>query len=224
MSKESLLRQVPLFAGLPPAELRRCTSLVQEREYLKGRVIFQADDPSSVLFILKSGAVKIALCDPNGRETIVKLLYPPDFFGEMSLLDGRFHSATITAVEKSVAFMLPREAFIRLIQKYPAFALVIMKALSARVRETNKTIASFVFNNAYGKVGRVLLELARAREAKSLHGMVVPLHLSRQELADYAGVSRVTLHRVLTELAKIRCLAMGKRRITILNEAGLTKD
>ncbi len=220
MVKEVSLKQVPLFADLPAEELKRCASFAQERTYRKGGTIFYADDPSNVLFILKAGTVKIALQNQAGKETILKMLDPPDFFGEMSLLDGQFHSATITALEKTHALVLKREAFIRLICQYPDFALKIMKALSSRLRETNRRIA---FSDAYGKVAQAILALARERGEKVPGGVMVPLKLTRQELADYTMVSRMTLHRVLSEFEKARCILLGRARITILNEALLAR-
>lgn len=216
-SKAAFLRQVPLFADLPAEELKRCAALANERTYPKGSVIFHADDPSSVLFVLKAGAVKIALMGPDGDETIVKVLRPPEFFGEMSLLDGQFHSATITAVARSTALILHRETFIQLIRQYPDFAFKVMKALSARLRATNAWIIRVVFSDCHRKVAGALVELAKEKGEPVPQGCRIPLRLSRHDLAAYMGVSRMTLHRVLKDLVSAHCISIESRGITILD-------
>jgi CRP-like cAMP-binding protein len=224
MTNKLFLRRVQIFSELPDNDLSRFLGIVSERTYKEDEVIFHADDTGHSLFILKSGSVKISICDKKGNEDILKIMYPFDFFGEMSLLDGQHRSATVTALEKSAALIIKREHFVDLIKKYPQIALNMLALLSRRMRKTDEKIGSLRFANAYGKVAKVLVDISAEHGIRDKNGVIINLKLSRQELADFAGVSRETVTRILKEFESYGSLKVDKRKITILNEAILRRE
>ena len=224
MINKSFLSRVQIFSGLSAADLGRLLEIVSERTYRRDEVVFHAGDPGSTLFILKTGSVKIAICSSDGREDILKVLYPGDFFGEMSILDGQHRSATVRAVEKSASLVITREQFVELIVDYPQIALNMLTMMCRRIRKTDEKIASLRFADSYGKVARVLLDLAEERGTNTERGMFVANALSRQELADLAGISRETFTRTLLEFQKNGCICVEGRDVTILNEATLRRE
>ena len=90
------LRKVALFSELDDAQLEQLAGVVREQHYKKNTTLFHIDDPGNALFILKNGLVKITIEDQSGREIILRMLYPTDFFGEMSLIDDMPRSATVS--------------------------------------------------------------------------------------------------------------------------------
>jgi CRP/FNR family transcriptional regulator/CRP/FNR family cyclic AMP-dependent transcriptional regulator len=154
---------VSLFSELDDAELRQLAGVVREQHYKKNVTIFHINDPGTALFILKSGLVKITIEDQSGREIILRILYPTDFFGEMSLIDGMPRSATVTTEEPSDALIIYREQFVGLIEKSPKILLDMAAVLSRRLRKVNELVRSLAFYDVYGKVARVLLNLATER-------------------------------------------------------------
>jgi CRP/FNR family cyclic AMP-dependent transcriptional regulator len=224
MANKLFLGKVELFLGLSEHDLGKMLEIVSERSYRKGEVIFHIDDLGSTLFILKSGSVKIFLRDIAGREDILKVLYPGEVFGEMSLLDGQHRSATVAALERSTAIVIPRERFIDLIVEHPQIALNLLAHLSRRLRKTDEKIASLRFASAYGKVARVLLDIADNHGKKSNGCTLLDLRLSRQELAELAGMSRETFTRTLFEFQKNGSIRIDDRRIAILDETALRRE
>lgn len=111
MNNTHFLKKVQLFSELEGDDVARVAEIASEKTHKKNEVIFHENDPGSVLFVLKSGAVKISVCDRNGKEDILKIIYPGDFFGDMSLLDGKHRSATVSAMEKSVSIIIQKGAF-----------------------------------------------------------------------------------------------------------------
>ncbi len=224
MSNKKFLSKVQIFARLPERDLDAVIGIMSERGYRKDEVIFHADDPGSVLFILKTGTVKISIRDKNGREDILKVLYPADFFGEMSILDGQHRSATVTSIEKSTALVVKGEHFIDLIARCPQIALNMLVLLSRRIRKTDEKIASLRFDDAYGKTARILLDLAEAQGARGADGVVLSVNLTRRELADLAGLSRETLTRTLLAFQQSGCIKLDDKHITILDEKMLQRE
>lgn len=218
------LRQVFIFSSLEDKHLSEISAIAGEKSFEKNEVIFTQGDPGSVLFILLSGTVKVSLIDAYGKETTLKMLYENDFFGEMSLLDGHFRSATVTALEPTKALTIFREDFIRLIQKNPLTVLNIVTVLCGRLRKADEQIGSLTFLDSFGKVAHTLLDLASQEGERKNGSIVLNLRFTRQELANMAAVSRETLTRILYEFQARGCLKVEGKKIVILDEGLLRQE
>lgn len=224
MNKFKALGRVQLFAGLDDDSLKHLVSITQEKNYNKKEVIFHHGDEGSALFILVSGAVKIFLNDDKGKEIILKILYEGDFFGEMSLLDGNFRSAGVMAVDSSKALIIQRDEFIDFIKKNPDIALNMMVLQSRRLRKIDEKIASLAFFDSYGKVARLLLDIAEESGEKVDGNIVINTNLTRQQLASIAGLTRETLTRIMGEFQERGAIEVDGRKIVILNESVLKRE
>jgi len=210
------LRNVPLFSELDDGELQQLTSVVREQHYRKHTTIVHIEDPGSALYILKSGLVKITLEDQHGYEMILRILYPTDFFGEMSLLDGMPRSATVTTQEASEVLTMSRDHFLSIIERSPKILLKMTAVLSRRLRKANELIHSLAFFDVYGKVARLLLNLAAERGRVTEQGTVIDMRLTQQELAELAGMTRETMARTLREFQQAGCIRVESGTISIL--------
>jgi len=210
------LRKVSLFSELLEEELRQLAGVVREQHYRKNTTLFHIDDPGNALFILKSGVMKITIEDQNGREIILRMVYPTEFFGEMALLDDMPRSATVTTQEPCEALIIYRQHFLELIDKSPRILLNMTAVLSRRLRKMNELIRSLVFFDVYGKVARVLLTLVAEKGRVTAQGTVIDLRLTQQELAELAGMSRETMTRTLRDFQQAGVVRIESGIITIL--------
>ena len=96
-----ILKQIPIFSLLDEHELETILRLSTTRKYSKGNIIFLQDESGDTLFFILRGSVKVSVYSEKGKEVILSFLNEGDFFGEMSLLDGKPRSATVIAVEDS---------------------------------------------------------------------------------------------------------------------------
>ena len=218
------LRKVALFSELDDAQLEQLAGVVREQHYKKNTTLFHIDDPGNALFILKNGLVKITIENQSGREIILRMLYPTDFFGEMSLIDDMPRSATVSTLEPSDAMLIYRDSFINLIEKNPKILLNMTVVLSRRLRRVNELIRSLAFHDVYGKVARVLLNLAREKGRVTDDGTVIDLRLTQQELAELAGMSRETMTRTLRDFQQAGCVRIESGIITILEIGMLQRE
>jgi CRP-like cAMP-binding protein len=216
MTYVDFLKKVPLFSDLDDEELHKLASIVREQNYKRRTTIVRVDDPGGALYILKSGLVKITIEDQHGDEMILRILYPTDFFGEMSLLDGMPRSATVTAQEPSEVLTISREHFLNIIEQSPKILLKMTAVLSQRLRNTNELIHSLAFFDVYGKVARLLLNLAAERGRVTEQGTVIDMRLTQQELAELAGMTRETMARTLREFQQAGCIRVESGIISIL--------
>lgn len=219
-----LLKQVPIFSGLSQTDLEEIVAIADKKSYGKNEGIFFQGDPGSFLFILVSGSAKISLIGPSGKEAILKMLYPNDFFGEMSLLDGQFRSATIISLEKSEAIIISRKEFCGLIKKNPEFVLNILSIQNRNLRKATEKIASLSLFDAYGRVAQVLIDLTEQEGISEGDSIALKLNYSRQELAGMAGLARETFTRILHEFEERGYLTVSRKKILIEDKAFLTRE
>lgn len=223
-TSRSFLKHVPLFSECNDDELQQLASVVSEQHYPKYTPIVHINEPGTALYILKSGLAKITLNNQHGAEMILRLLYPTDFFGEMSLLDGMPRSATITTQEPSDVLTMSRSHFLGILEQSPTILLKMAIVLSKRLRKTNELIRSLVFFDVYGKVARVLLTLAAERGRSTEQATVIDMRLTQQELAELAGMSRETMARTLREFQQAGCIHIKAGIISILELAMLRRE
>jgi CRP/FNR family transcriptional regulator/CRP/FNR family cyclic AMP-dependent transcriptional regulator len=216
MTYVDFLKKVPLFSGLDEEELQQIAAVVREQHYKKHTTIVHVDDPGNALYILKTGLVKVTIEDRDGYEMILRILYPTDFFGDMSLLDGEPRSATVTTQEPSEVLTVSRDHFLHIIEKSPKILLKMTTVLSQRLRKANQLIHSLAFFDVYGKVARTLLNLAKERSHETDQGRVIDMRLTQQELAELAGMTRETMARTLREFQQAGCIRVESGVITIL--------
>jgi CRP/FNR family cyclic AMP-dependent transcriptional regulator len=216
MTYVDFLKKVPLFSELDDGELQQLAGVVREHHYKKHTTIVHVDDPGNALYILKSGLVKVTIEDQHGYEMILRILYPTDFFGDMSLLDGMPRSATVTTQEFSDVLTISRDHFLNIIEKSPKILLKMTAVVSQRLRKANELIHSLAFFDVYGKVARTLLNLATERGRVTEQGTVIDIRLTQQELAELAGMTRETMARTLREFQQAGCIRVESGVISIL--------
>jgi CRP/FNR family cyclic AMP-dependent transcriptional regulator len=210
-----------LFNNLSSEELRQLAHIARERRFDRGQVIFYEGDLGGSLYIIVTGAVKIVVMADDGREHILGLLNPGDFFGEVSLIDGEPRSATAMALENVSVVMISRDDFIRLLRENPEMSLKIMVTLCERLRKTDKHVESLAFLSAPGRVAQVLLNLAEPHAQGQNKNITVSHRITRQEFASLAGTSRETLTRVLMDFQDDELIRLEKNKIHIYDRLRL---
>jgi len=211
------LKQVPLFTDLTGSELNLLMASGVRRKYPSKNIVFQEGEPGDFLLVILSGKVKVLLSGKEGKEFILTMLGPGNFFGEMALLESAPRSATVVTVEASEFFRIEKQAFADLLANYPDIALKILKGLSQRLRKTTEQIRSLVMFDIYGRVGRCLLNLAETQGEQERGGFIIPNRPSFQELAQMVGCSRETLSRAMKILRSNGCLTISRNSIVINN-------
>jgi len=208
-------KQVSFFADLPEEEIQALSSATKRRTFRSGEVIFHRDDPGQVLYMIKEGKVKICIISPDGQEVSLAVLGKGEYFGEFALLDGLPRSTDAVALEKVECYTLQRSDFLNAILKNPKIAILVLEALSKRLRATDNMVEDLIFLDVYGRVAKKLLELADAHGVKTDDGIIIDVRLTQQELASMVGASRESVNKVLGYFTDKKFISTDKHRITI---------
>jgi CRP/FNR family cyclic AMP-dependent transcriptional regulator len=215
MEDSDLLSKVPLFASTRPVYLSEIVRRVTNRNYRRNEVIFHQDDPGTTLHVIKKGQVKINTISPEGEEAILAILAEGDFFGELSLLDGKPRSANAVAMQATQTLALQRQDFMDILGKHPEMVGDILASLADRLRSTDHLLEDAIFLSLRARLAKRLLELAEKHGVKTDRGMEIDLRLTQQELAAALGVSRVALNKQLGLLQDRGLVSLETSRIII---------
>ena len=216
-------KQVSFFADLPEEEIKALSSATKRRTFRAGEVIFHRDDPGQVLYMIKEGKVKICIISPDGQEVSLAVLGKGEYFGEFALLDGLPRSTDAVALERVECYTLQRSDFLNAILKNPKIAILVLEALSKRLRTTDQMVEDLIFLDVYGRVAKKLLELADAHGVKTGEGVLIDVRLTQQELASMVGASRESVNKVLGYFTDKNFISTDKHRITIHNTNDLKR-
>ncbi len=197
VSPLELIRRVPLFSVLAAAQAEAVANAVVKKRYKRGENIVEQGRTSNALFILLTGRARVLSTNSRGREVILATLQSGDYIGEMSLIDGQPHSATVRADVQTDALMLGRAEFSRCLPETESMAYSLLRGLVHRLREADRKIESLALVDVYGRVARVLTELAVADAGGTLR---IQRKLSRQDIAKMVGASREMVSRVMKGL------------------------
>ena len=206
-----MLRSIPLFSDLSDDDIDVITEMSVEKTVPRATVILSEGDIGDSLYVIIDGRVKVFIGDENGREIILKILGPGDFFGEMSLIDKEPRSASVAALEATTLKILSQQAFQHCLIRAPRIATTVMQALAKRLRDADKKISNLALMDVYGRVASMLIELSIENEGK----LVVVEKLSQQEIANMVGASREMVNRILKDLSDRGYISIESKQITI---------
>ena len=207
------LKAVPFFTQLNDGELDVVRAVATEKTYPKNAVVLTEGEMGDSLYMIQSGKVKVFIGDEDGREIILKILGPGDFFGEMSMIDKQPRSASVNTSEASTFLVLTHAAFEKCVEQSPRIANMVMRILAQRVREADRKIGTLALMDVYGRVASTLLELSVYTNGK----LMVAEKLSQQDLANMVGASREMVNRILKDLSDRGFISVESKTITIIN-------
>lgn len=215
--ENEFLKSVPIFSGLDDKILNQISRLGSRKVYKKDSTILNENETGSMFFVIISGKVKVSRSSEDGREIILSILNPSDFFGEMAILDGLNRSANVIALETVELFLIQRLDFLNLLNENSEIAISLLQELTRRLRASDMKIKSLSLRDAEGKVASVILQLAEDI-GKIKNGKVEIERLPVQhDLANMAGTSRETISRTINSFAKRGLIELEANRLRIVD-------
>ena len=212
-SARSLLQNIPLFAGLPEAQLDHIARMAVLRQVPRHKTIVFVGAKTDSLFVIVSGSAKVLNRDAEGREVILLMLEAGECFGEMGLIDDSPRSADVVANEACDLLVISKADFTRALSENTELCLNIMKSLVLRLREANHKIESLALMDVYGRVAKLLLDNSEKEDGVR----IVKRKITKLDMAKMVGASREMVSRVMKDLEHRGFIRVESGRI-VLNE------
>lgn len=206
-----MLREIPLFSRLDDKALGNLEKAAIRRAYPKNTILISKGDKSDQLFVVLKGKLKVSITDASGKEIIMSLLGAGDYFGEMAMIDGESRSATIVTTQASEVMTISRDDFHRTLMSSPELMFELLKVLARKVRIATDKLESLAFEDVYGRLVKLLIQLAKPHEDV----WIVEDSLTHQEIANMIGSSREMVTRILKALTSGGYISIDRKRITI---------
>jgi CRP/FNR family cyclic AMP-dependent transcriptional regulator len=198
------------LAPLTQETLRAIATSGIVRQFPKNTVLINEGDLGDSLYIVLTGKVKVFASNEAGKEVVIDFHGPGEYVGEMSL-DGAPRSASVMTIEPTSCAVVSRANFREFVLAHPEFALNLVERLIHRVRRATQNVKSLALSDVYGRLVRLLTELARDVDGQQ----VVPERLTQQDIAERVGASRDMISRLMKDLVGGGYLSVDERTITI---------
>lgn len=214
-SKLWYLENFNLFASLKQDSMMELNKIASEKEIDKNQPIYFPNEPSSAIFFLKTGRVKISRYNDDGKEMIMAFINPGEVFGEMSYLGEGERTDIAITVEPSFICAINKDDFANFIEKNPSLNLKITRLIGLKLKSYSERIEDLVFKDARQRVVSFLIKLAEANGKKIGEQIFVKPFLKHQDIADLTACARQTVNDVLTDLREKKIIDFDRKKLVI---------
>ena len=209
----AVLSKVSLFASLAEAELQAIRSQALIKTFPRNALLLNEGDPTDSLYVIINGRVRVYCSDEEGNEIVLDEFGPLDYFGELALIDHEPRSASVMTLEPSRLAIIHRKDFLHYLSHHPNIAINLLKTLVSKLRRETESVKSLALMDVYGRVAKLLLDLAEERE-----GQLRVERLTYREIGSRVGASREMVGRIFKDLKQGGYITFEKNEI-ILNES-----
>ena len=185
-------------------------AMPMSRIFDTGKIIYSQGDSPDYLYYLKKGRVKIFISSENGSEKTLSVITQGAVFGEAAFFDGRERMSSAKAVTRSELILISKNILTDIIRRRPQTALELLRLQSNTIRLLSSQVDSIAFLSAKSRLCQFLLECA----AQNRNNIITATH---EEIGSIIGATRVTVSKLINELAKSGAIKTGYRKIQVLN-------
>ncbi|MCV6588623.1 MAG: Crp/Fnr family transcriptional regulator [Marinobacterium sp.] len=211
------IENVALLSDLDLTQKQQLLSQMLVRTYKRNEVVVQKGQPSSELFFLLSGRLKVVDYSPGGREVGFIFIESGSHFGELALIDGKPRSASILATEKATVAILPKQHARTLMYSEPSVSEKLLKQLSNIIRMNNEHMVMLGNTSAPNRVNILLMKYARPVDGQ----LIIEKPPTQSEMAMMTNTTRETVSRTLSQLIGQGLIRKDGKKITIADPAAM---
>ncbi|SMQ65492.1 CRP/FNR family transcriptional regulator, anaerobic regulatory protein [Bacillus sp. OV166] len=213
--ESSCITSVPVFKGMKEADRQPLQKVTRSRSFVKGEFIFREGEHSETLFVVNEGLIKLTKMSPEGKEQIVRLLFPGDFFGLFSLLKNEKHYMNAEAVGSStVICYIEKKDFLKTMENNAELSYQFLLAVNDRLFEADESVGFLSLLEVEQRLARALILFHDKMIAKN---GTFSLPITKKDLASYIGTTPESVSRKLLSFMSQKLISMdGRRQIQIL--------
>jgi CRP-like cAMP-binding protein len=217
---EAIARSL-VFRKLGADDRQRLAAVAHLKSFPKGDHLFSEGDPSDFFYTILSGRVKIFKMTPSGKDIILEIFGPGDPLGAVAVYEGRPFPASAVALEDTACLLVPRRPFFTLLEAHPTMVRGLLLGLTHRLVELTNRLTELTGSRVEARFARLFLKLSQDLGRSAPQGTLIPLPLSRQELADMTGTTIETCIRIMSRWGKDDIVRTEKEGFLVIDKAAL---
>ena len=210
-----ILKAVSYFSALDDAALNLAAQTTIRRVYEAGQVILIEGEPCAGLYIVESGWLKAVKIGLDGREQVLQTLKPGEVFNGISVFTDVPNQASVSALETSVVWLVPRQVLLKLMDEHPMLARQVVKELAGRVMYLVRMVEDLSLRSVEARLARLLLEQSEGASVQRRRWA------TQAEMASRLGTVPDVVNRALRKLAEGGMIQVERHQIQILDKEGL---
>jgi CRP/FNR family cyclic AMP-dependent transcriptional regulator len=203
------------LAELPPGAAEELRRLGARRRFPAGAVLFVEGDPAHEALVLLSGAVKVSVGSTEGKEIVLEVFEAGALLGELSVIDGRPRSATVTALTPVEVLAVASGSFNDFLDRHPRVLRRLLVGVIGRLRSRVRHQLEFGAGDALGRVCARLSDLADRYGEPEADTVVVHSPVNQSELASWTGLSREAVVKALRALRQLEWIDVQGRTFVV---------
>ena len=215
------LRKTPLFANLPPDDLRRVEGIASLKHYARKESIFREGDRADGFFIVATGRIKVFKLSEDGKEQVLHLIGPGQSFAEATIFEGGAYPASAEALDDCELVYFPKRQFTDLLERNPRIALRMMASLSRWLKRMTDLVENISLRDVETRLVRFVSEEMKSRGVPIRNGAVYELDVTKNVLASRLGTVPETFSRTLKKLQEEGKIRVKGKQIRILDAEAL---
>ncbi|MDA8432699.1 MAG: Crp/Fnr family transcriptional regulator [Nitrospiraceae bacterium] len=209
------LKQVSIFTTLSPDEAKEISPYFVAGKYRKKEAVFSEGDPSEWLYIVKNGKVKITKLSQEGKEIILEIISPNEFFGGIAVLRGFPYPANAVAMEDTEVIKVSRRNLMSIVDRFPNLMYCMATNIGDRIKGSHETLKSIALEKVESRIASLLIKLSDKAGEKTPEGMVITMKLTKQDIAEMVGTTVETSIRTMSKFSKAGLIGTKAGRILI---------
>ena len=216
------LKHIRLFDGMSHSEMQEMEKITRMEEVKKRQPLYLPGDPSSNVYLLKKGRVKIANTAPSGKEVTFDILEPGEVFGELDVLEDTPRSTSAETLDDALICVIPRKDFDQYLAMHPNVTAKLTKLIGLRLKKIQSRVQDLVFRDVPARLAHLLSELSKTEGVADKQGIRLKVKLTHQEMANLIGCSRETVSTTMGQFRDEGLIHLDGRTITILKPDALS--
>lgn len=209
------LSKISLFNSLSPSELKEVSPYIIQASAKKRETIFSEGDPPDWFYIVLEGKVKITKLSQDGKEIILEIISPTDFFGGLAVIKGFPYPANAIAMEDTELLKISRSNLMRILDRFPGLMYCMALQLSDRMKESHETLKNIALERVEARIASLLLKLADKIGKETENGLLIDMKLTKQDIAEMVGTTVETSIRTMSKFKKLGIVSDRDGRIMI---------
>lgn len=171
-------------------------------DFHKNEIIFSQGDPAKTVFYLRKGLVRLSVTSHTGKEAIVEMLRPGDFFGTWCLADHPLRMATATAMDRTTVSMINKNQILRILNTNHGLSAGFISCLLAKNIRIGHDLANLLLSSAEKRLARKLLLLSQFG-TRDKTGITLPKAVTQKLLAEMIGVTRERVNSIMNRFRRL---------------------
>lgn len=223
-NSNSCVSRVPVFQNLSESDLSLIEAIIESSHFAKGSLVFSEGEQSESLFVVRSGLIKLTQCNKEGKQHIIRFLFPGDYFGQFALLHQKQNNITAEVIESAEVCRLHRKDLLPLLEQHAALAFSFLMSMSEQLQQAEEQAGALHIFEVENRLARLLLYLYRRNQpegAAKAQARSIKLPAAKKEFAAMIGTTAETLSRKLNRLETLNIITVRNRKVDIKDLSGL---